>query len=409
MLTRLITLITSWALVTFYFFQAIKTVFPEPTIWWLYWTFECILFAFVLYIVLTVKRSVNTSGAVFGIFTLMLISFIPKLIAIPLLLVEDIIRIISFTVRSITHSGTSQHAVIYLASRNLIISKLSLTIALIPFASLIWGILNGKYNYRVHQVSIKFADLPNQFNGFTITQLSDIHSGSLIDKMAVEKGINLANAQHSDLLLFTGDLVNNSAGEMDKWKASFSRLEAPYGKYSVLGNHDYGDYIQWETEQAKATNLDQVKAVNAEIGFRLLLNEHVQIKKNGQHLILIGVENWGKGRFAKHGDLAKATENIEAGEFIILMSHDPSHWEAEILKFPKHIHLTLAGHTHGMQFGIELPFFKWSPIKYVYPQWAGLYEEAGKFINVNRGFGFLGYPGRFGILPEITVITLLKA
>lgn len=409
MSARLITLITSWALVTLYFFQAIKTVFPEPVIWWIYWTFECILFAFVLYIIITVKRSVKTSGAVFGIFTLMLISFVPKLIAVPLLLLEDIIRILSFTFRSLTQSATSADTVIHLTGRNLIVSKLSLTIALFPFLALIWGILNGKYNYRVHQVSVKFPDLPKQFNGFTITQLSDIHSGSLTDKLAVEKGINLANAQHSDLLLFTGDLVNNSAPEMDRWKASFSRLKANYGIYSVLGNHDYGDYIQWKTEEDKAKNLDQVKAIHAEIGFRLLLNEHVQIEKNGQHLTLIGVENWGKGRFAKHGDLAKATENIEADEFNILMSHDPSHWEAEILKFPKHIHLTLAGHTHGMQFGIELPFFKWSPIKYVYPQWAGLYEEAGRFINVNRGFGFLGYPGRFGILPEITVITLLRA
>ncbi len=409
MSARLITLITSWALVTLYFFQAIKTVFPEPVIWWIYWTFECILFAFVLYIIITVKRSVKTSGAVFGIFTLMLISFVPKLIAVPLLLLEDIIRILSFTFRSLTQSATSADTVIQLTGRNLIVSKLSLTIALFPFLALIWGILNGKYNYRVHQVSVKFPDLPKQFNGFTITQLSDIHSGSLTDKLAVEKGINLANAQHSDLLLFTGDLVNNSAPEMDRWKASFSRLKANYGIYSVLGNHDYGDYIQWKTEEDKAKNLDQVKAIHAEIGFRLLLNEHVQIEKNGQHLTLIGVENWGKGRFAKHGDLAKATENIEADEFNILMSHDPSHWEAEILKFPKHIHLTLAGHTHGMQFGIELPFFKWSPIKYVYPQWAGLYEEAGRFINVNRGFGFLGYPGRFGILPEITVITLLRA
>lgn len=409
MSARLITLIISWTLVTLYFFQAIKTVFPEPVIWWVYWAFECILFAFVIYIILTVKRSVNTSGAVFGIFTLMLISFVPKLIAVPLLLLEDIIRILSFTFRSLTQSGTSADTVVHMASRNLIVSKSSLTIALIPFLALIWGILNGKYNYRVHQVSVKFPDLPKQFNGFTITQLSDIHSGSLTDKLAVEKGINLANAQHSDLLLFTGDLVNNSATEMDRWKPSFSRLEAPYGKYSVLGNHDYGDYIQWETEEEKVKNLDLVKAIHAEIGFRLLLNEHVQIERNGQHLTLIGVENWGKGRFAKHGDLAKATENIEAGEFNILMSHDPSHWDAEILKFPKHIQLTLAGHTHGMQFGIELPFFKWSPIKYVYPQWAGLYEEAGRFINVNRGFGFLGYPGRFGILPEITVITLLRA
>lgn len=408
MSARLLTLSTFWLLVTLYFFQAIKTVFPEPVIWWLYWIFESLLFAFVLYIILTVKRSVKTSRTIFSVFTLMLIFFVPKLIALPFLLIDDIIRFTAGVLNSVSGSDNSKNAGFLLAKRNHLLSELSLIIAIFPFLSLIYGILNGKYNYRVHRITLKFADLPAQFNGFTITQLSDIHSGSLTDKLAVEKGINLANAQHSDLLLFTGDLVNNTAEEMDKWKASFSRLEAPYGKFSVLGNHDYGDYIGWDTEQAKVLNLEKLKNVHKEIGFRLLLNENLRIEKNGQHITLIGVENWGKGRFAKHGDLHRATANIAADEFNILMSHDPSHWDAEILPFPKHIHLTLAGHTHGMQYGIELPFFKWSPIKYVYPQWAGKYERNGKFIYVNRGFGFLGYPGRFGILPEITVLTLVK-
>ena len=219
----------------------------------------------------------------------------------------------------------------------------------------------------------------------------------------------MANQQKSDLLLFTGDLVNSDAGEMDQWLATFSKLTAPFGKYSILGNHDYGDYKTWESKEAKEQNLQRLKEIHGLIGFRLMLNESLQIEKAGEHISLIGVENWGKGRFQKYGDLNKAIAEVNDKDFKILMSHDPSHWEAETLHHPKQVHLTLAGHTHGMQFGIEIPGFKWSPIKYLYPQWAGIYNEKERYIYVNRGFGFLAYPGRFGILPEITVITLEKA
>jgi len=189
---------------------------------------------------------------------------------------------------------------------------------------------------------------------------------------------------------------------------TFSELTAPFGKFSILGNHDYGDYRSWESETAKADNLQRLKEIHKEIGFRLMLNESLKIEKSGEHITLIGVENWGKGRFQKYGDLDKAIADVEDQDFKILMSHDPSHWDAKTLQHPKHVHLTLAGHTHGMQFGIEIPGFKWSPIKYMYPQWAGIYNEKNKYLYVNRGFGFLAYPGRVGILPEITVITLEK-
>ena len=216
----------------------------------------------------------------------------------------------------------------------------------------------------------------------------------------------MVNAQKSDLILFTGDLVNNEASEMDRWIPTFARLKAAFGKYSVLGNHDYGDYKKWEKEGDKYANLGRLKKVHTEIGFKLLLNEATTIKKDGQSISLIGVENWGKGGFHKYGDLKKATANVPGNAFKVLMSHDPSHWDAVTLDHDQHIHLTLSGHTHGAQFGIELFGFKWSPIKYVYQQWAGLYKKAGRYLYVNRGFGFLGLKGRVGIWPEITVITL---
>jgi hypothetical protein len=267
----------------------------------------------------------------------------------------------------------------------------------------------GRHRYKVHSITLKFPDLPEAFDGFTITQLSDIHAGSFTSVKGVEKGINLVNKQNSDLLLFTGDLVNNKASEMDPWKETFAKLKAPYGKYSVLGNHDYGDYARWESEEAKAANLVSLKHVHKHIGFKLLLNNSVKIQKDGQSIALIGVENWGKGGFHKYGSLTKAVADVHDDEFKILMSHDPSHWEAKTLEHEKHINLALAGHTHGMQFGIELFGFQWSPVKYMYPQWAGLYEKQGKYLYVNRGFGFLGFKGRLGIWPEITVITLKKA
>ena len=288
-------------------------------------------------------------------------------------------------------------------------SELALIIAAIPFFGLLYGISGGRHHYKVHRITLKFNDLPDAFDGFTLTQLSDIHAGSFTSKKGVEKGVAMVNKQNSDVILFTGDLVNNAASEMSPWIDTFAKLTAPMGKYSVLGNHDYGDYAKWETKDIKADNLARLKEVHKEIGFKLLLDQSVQLEKDGQKIALIGIENWGKGSFAKYGSLTKATVNVDDSEFKVLMSHDPSHWEAKTLVSKKHINLALAGHTHGMQFGFELFGFQWSPVKYVYPQWAGLYEKDGKYLYVNRGFGFIGFKGRIGIWPEITVITLKKA
>lgn len=408
-MNRIISFLIIWLLADIYLFQAVRTMTPNRYIWWAFWLYEGLVASMVLYYFINGKLIVNLPKGIYWSF--ILLSLLPKLIVIPFLFLEDIGRAVHLAISwivNIFQSSSTEPESVHLASRKKFISQLALGIAAVPFIGLLYGMAKGKYDYRVHRIKLKFPDLPDAFNGFTITQISDIHCGSFDSKPDVERGISLANQQKSDLLLFTGDLVNNNAGEMDEWMGDFSRLSAPFGKFSILGNHDYGDYTRWESETAKENNLQRLKEIHHEIGFRLMLNENLKIEKAGEHITLIGVENWGKGRFQKYGDLDKAIAGVEDDDFKILMSHDPSHWEAKTVPHPRHVHLTLAGHTHGMQFGIEIPGFKWSPIEYIYPQWAGIYNEGNKFLYVNRGFGFLAYPGRVGILPEITVITLEK-
>jgi predicted MPP superfamily phosphohydrolase len=281
------------------------------------------------------------------------------------------------------------------------------------FATLLYGISN-RYNYKVHKIKLSFPNLPSAFKGLRIVQISDIHSGSLTNKEAVAKGIELIKAQKADLILFTGDLVNDRALEMEIHMDVFSQLKAPMGVFSTLGNHDYGDYYVWPDRDAngysvqRTENLERVKAIHGELGWRLMMNEHVTLERNGQQIALLGIENWSAmGRFPKYGDMKKAYEGASHLPFKILMSHDPTHWDAQVRTEYPDIDLTLAGHTHGMQFGVEIPGIKWSPAQYVFKEWAGLYKEGNQRLYVNRGFGFLGYPGRVGIMPEITVIDLV--
>lgn len=265
--------------------------------------------------------------------------------------------------------------------------------------------MTNKYNYRVRRVRLRFKNFPEAFKGLKIIQLSDIHSGSFANKPAVSRGVEMVLREKPDMILFTGDLVNDKATEMDNYKDLFSRLKAPMGVYSTLGNHDYGDYAHWDSAAEKAANLEDLKQVHAHMGWRLMMNENKIFEKDGQKLALIGIENWGaKGNFPKYGRLDLAYRGTEDIPFKILMSHDPSHWDAEVRPKYGRIDLMLAGHTHGMQFGVELPHLKWSPIQYMYKQWAGLYQQGNQYLYVNRGYGFLGYPGRVGILPEITVL-----
>jgi uncharacterized protein len=295
----------------------------------------------------------------------------------------------------------------FFPARRQFISEVAILVASVPFTGLLYAMLKGKYDYRLHKQTLFFDDLPEAFDGFTITQLSDIHSGSFDHKAAVRRGIDLAVAQKSDLFVFTGDLVNNAAWEIEPYLDDFSRLTAPYGQFSILGNHDYGDYVKWRSEAEKAANLDKLKAHHQTLGYRLLLDENVTIEKNGQKIALIGVQNWGRG-FIKMGDIDKALEGVDKNAFKILLSHDPTHWEDKVRFHPTTIHLTLAGHTHGAQFGVESDKLRWSPVQYNYLDWAGLANEKDRFLYVNRGFGFLAFSGRLGIWPEITVITLKK-
>lgn len=291
--------------------------------------------------------------------------------------------------------------------RNFYWVEFSFVLFLLTILLFIYGMIFGKYNYRVIKHVLYFDELPNAFDGFKLVQISDVHAGSFKNPAAVKRGIKMINDQQADLFVFTGDLVNNKAEEIKPWISSFAEIKAPFGQFSILGNHDYGDYIKWDSEADKIANLNQLKVYHRELGFNLLLDTHIVIKKDGEQINLVGVENWGIG-FGERGDLKKAMAGTKTGDFNILLSHDPTHWEAQVKDFNPKIQLSLAGHTHGMQFGIEAFGIKWSPVKYRYAHWAGLKEENGRTLNINRGFGFLGFSGRIGIWPEITVIELRK-
>lgn len=351
-------------------------------------------------------RSVGQTHQTMITMALLLIVYVPKLILTLFLLGEDIFRLGAGTVNYFINYDKEAD---FFESRRKFVSQIGLGIATIPFLSLIYGVTVGKYNYKVIKQRIFFPDLPEDFDGFTITQISDVHSGSFDNAEKINYAIDLVNEQNSDLILFTGDIVNTHATEMHPWIETFNRIKKhAYGKYAVLGNHDYGEYVTWPNETAKEENFKAIKNLYGQIGFDLMLNEHTFIQKGDSKIALVGVENWGHN-FKQAGDLNKAAGVLQKEDFKILMSHDPSHWDHVVQHDKKHYQLTLSGHTHGMQFGIEIPgYFKWSLAQYVYKQWAGLYEHMGRYVYVNRGFGFHAYPGRVGIMPEITVIELKR-
>lgn len=391
MAKRLPLILLLWLGSDLYFYQAVIPFVNSGAWLWAYWLIDLFLMCGVVAVIFVRRGSRTQQTLIPWLMGLMLLAWVPRLFTFPFLLVEDITRLFRG-----------------FPPRALWVSELTLGTAALLFLLVLFGITRGRHFYRVRRETIYFPDLPEAFDGFSITQITDVHSGSFTNGSGVQKGLDLVNAQQSEVILFTGDLVNNHASEMDRWIPAFAGLTAPMGKFSVLGNHDYGDYIQWASPGAKDANLTRLKQVHAEIGFRLLLDEAITLQKDGQSITLLGVENWGKGGFHKYGDLKKAAANVPDDAFKILMSHDPSHWDAVTLDHHQHIHLTLSGHTHGMQFGIELFGFKWSPIKYVYKQWAGLYRNNGRFLYVNRGFGFLGLKGRIGMWPEVAVITLKR-
>ncbi|MCD2258618.1 metallophosphoesterase [Psychroserpens luteolus] len=403
-MVRWIIFILIYSLFSFYGFQAVKTVTKATWIHYLFIAIALIIAGNFIY-----QFSIGSEGRVLNpaksyAFGFLLAFMSLNLVIVPILLGEDIVRsVLGLYDKVVTKES------FYMPSRRKFISQIALGLAAIPFSSLLYGMYKGKYRFRVLDYTLHFEDLPDAFDGYRITQISDIHSGSFDNREKIEYGVDLINQQQSDVIMFTGDMVNNKASEMVPWKDVFGTLKAKDGVFSVLGNHDYGDYVSWQSESDKTKNLDDLKALQKEMGYDLLLNESRFIERNGQRIALVGVENWGKGGFKKAGDLKKASQNVSPDDFKILMSHDPSHWEEEVIKDDYHYHLTLSGHTHGMQFGIEIPgWIKWSPVKWRYKYWAGIYQELGQYINVNRGFGYLGYPGRVGIWPEVTVITLKK-
>ena len=331
---------------------------------------------------------------------------IVKIVMIFFFLFEDIFRFLELIVVTFKNIISSKKIEISGSGRRSFVRNTGLIIAAIPFSSMLYGITKGKYDFRVNKVKLSFKNLPKAFEGFKIVQISDIHSGSFDSREAIIEGIELVNNQDADLVLFTGDLVNNDSREILPFLDDFKKLSAPHGIYSVLGNHDYGDYKQWRSPAEKQQNMELLYQFQERMGFKLLNNENAMISKEGETIGIFGVENWGNAPFPQRGDLDKALAGVEDVGFKILMSHDPTHWNKKVIHHPVHIDLTLSGHTHGMQFGVEIPGFSWSPIKYIYPQWAGLYKKENQLLYVNRGFGFLGFPGRVGIWPEITLIEL---
>ena len=406
MIIRILVLCLVFVIIEFYAFQAFKTLIKTRFILVSYQVVSAMILAFIIYSFTQFDRSIGQTSQTMRTMGLVLLIYLPKIILTLVLFGEDIFRI---GVGSINYFANYNDSLNFLASRRKFVSQIGLGIAAVPFLSLIYGVTIGKYNYRVIKQRIFFPDLPDAFDGFTITQISDVHSGSFDNPQKINHAIDLVNAQNSDMILFTGDIVNTDAKEMHPWIDTFKRIKKhEYGKYSVLGNHDYGEYVTWPSEAAKEENFQAIKNLYGQIDFKLMLNEHTFIEKGTDKIALIGVENWGTN-FKKVGDINLASANLTKEDFKILMSHDPSHWDCEIQNHPKHFQLTLSGHTHGFQFGIEIPgVIKWSPIQYVYKHWAGLYENVGRYIYVNRGFGFHAYSGRVGIMPEITVIELKK-
>ena len=393
-------------LVEFYAYQALRTVVRPKLFLNIYLVITVLTLAYIVYSFSQFDRTIGQTSQSMHTTALMLLVYIPKIIITLILLGEDIFRV---GFGSVNHFAKIVATDKFLGSRRKFVSQIGLGIAAIPFLSIIYGVTKGKYNYKVIKQAIFFPDLPDSFDGFTITHISDVHSGSFDNPEKINYAIDLVNEQNSDMILFTGDIVNTHAKEMHPWIDTFKRIkEHKYGKFSILGNHDYGEYITWPSEVAKNENFQNIKDLHRQIDFKLMLNENTKIKKGSDEIALIGVENWGTN-FKKVGDINVAASNLTKEDFKILMSHDPSHWDSIVKNHQKHFQLTLSGHTHGFQFGIEIPgVIKWSPIQYVYKQWAGLYENLGRYVYVNRGFGFHAYSGRVGIMPEITVIQLKK-
>lgn len=397
-----------------YIFQAIKTVSLSASpklkvvIYSVYWVLSAIAIICFLLFVFTEQSFMGKKFRTY-LFATFIGLFLAKLVAVVFFFVDDVRRVIQWVSLKLFFDKPVAPAMYADGiSRSAFLSWFGLAAGGSIFGSLLYGFSN-KYNYRIKRLQLSYDHLPAAFKGLKIIHISDIHSGSFTDKKAVQRGVEKIQLEKPDIILFTGDLVNDRSTEMADYMDVFNKLNAPMGVFSSLGNHDYGDYVRWPyAGVSKDQNLENLKKIHAELGWRLLMNEHVVLEKDGAEIALLGIENWSnKARFPKHGRMDLAHQGTEKYPFKILLSHDPSHWDAEVKTKYTDVDLILSGHTHGMQFGVEIPGFKWSPVQYMYKQWAGLYEDGKQKLYVNPGFGFIGYPGRVGILPEITVIELL--
>lgn len=407
-------------LLDLYFYQSIKTVlvnstpFKKNLAFYSFWGFT--LFSLLLFLTPTIFTFNDFPKFIrVYVFAFVVMVIISKLIGTTFILLDDIIRLFCWVASYITKPveivsneiAVNPHAISRLRFLNIV----AVGMAALPFASFIYGMVKGAFDYKVHNVKVVLPNLPSEFNGLKIVQISDIHSGSFVSTSPLEAAIKIVMEQNADIIFFTGDLVNNESKEVLPFIDVLKKVQAPMGVYSTLGNHDYGDYITWESQTAKSQNLQDLKDTHAAMGWKLLMNEHIALKKGESEIALIGIENWGGNlNFPKYGDMKKAHAGTEKYPVKLLLSHDPSHWNMQVTEEFKDVDITFSGHTHGFQFGIEIPgLIKWSPSQFVYKNWAGLYSKDNQHLYVNRGLGFLGYPGRVGIMPEITVMELYNA
>lgn len=414
-LLRFVVGIVLVVLIDLYFYQAIALLianlspFKKIVIRNIYWGFTAYTILLLL-IAMAIPFQEWWPFARIYLFAFAIILLICKLIGSTFILVDDLTRLIRWLFNLVFTPTANTEAKVGNLSRLKFLNQLALVMAAIPFSAFIYGMIKSGFDYKVRKVRLVLPNLPAAFNGLKIVQLSDIHTGSFVSSEPLEKALRMIQEQNADVIFFTGDLVNNITEEAIPYTEIFKQVKAPLGVFSTLGNHDYGDYVQWRSVEAKQKNFEDIKNLHAEFGWKLLMNEHIILKKGDAEIAVLGVENWGAAmRFPKYGDLKKAHAGTENFPVKLLLSHDPSHWDAQVRKQYPDIDLTFSGHTHGMQFGIEIPGFRWSPSKYIYKQWADLYQEGKQFLYVNRGLGFLGYPGRVGILPEITVVELYNA
>ena len=401
MKTNFIILLAVFFIIEIYVYQAIRNITTNNYIRIGYWVFTLLAYGIILYWILTFNRASRDHQQIQLMVSAMMIFVLPKLLSVIFLLIGDFTRFVEFGFKYFTAKES------YFPERRKFISTTALAAAGIFSLLAIDGIIFGKYRHTVRKVKLRFKNLPENFKGYKIVQISDVHSGSFFNPQKLQKAIDLINEQDADVVLFTGDMVNNYADEFKPFIPLFKSIKAKDGKFSILGNHDYGDYGAWNSREEKAQNIPTLKNYQAEAGFKLLRNENIALEKNGEKIYLLGVENWGIKPFPQYGDLDKALKGVPEDAIKVLMSHDPTHFDEVVKKHKTNVHLTLSGHTHGMQFGLDLKNIKWSPVKFKYKKWADLYESEGKYLYVNRGFGVIAYPGRVGINPEITVIELV--